>query len=137
MSSLTSFHLDCHKLFDGVKLFPIEVDLARTALQYQQEVPPYQVLQETFFNVWFWVDIFDFISQELVDTLSDAEEAKPIDEENILKLDNNDTNSDLLKCDSNVESSNLMAILDTGDLIGNHTNDISNQNNQDDNLLQF
>ena len=137
MSSLTSFHLDCHKLFDGVKLFPIEVDLARTALQYQQEVPPYQVLQETFFNVWIWVDIFDFISQELVDTLSDAEEAKPIDEENILKLDNNDTNSDLLKCDSNVESSNLMAILDTGDLIGNHTNDISNQNNQDDNLLQF
>ena len=36
MSSLTTFHLDCHKLFDGVKLFPIEVDLARTALQYPQ-----------------------------------------------------------------------------------------------------
>merc|ERR1719495_272825 len=38
MSSLTSFHVDCHKLFDGVKLFPIEVDLARTALQYGQEL---------------------------------------------------------------------------------------------------
>ena len=36
MSSLTTFHIDCHKLFDGVKLFPIEVDLARTALQYSQ-----------------------------------------------------------------------------------------------------
>ena len=37
MSSLTNFHLDCHKLFDGVKLFPIEVDLARTAFQYSQD----------------------------------------------------------------------------------------------------
>ena len=33
MSSLTNFHRDCHKLFDGVKLFPIEVELARTAFQ--------------------------------------------------------------------------------------------------------
>ena len=37
MSSLTAFHLDCHKLFDGVKLFPIEVELARTAFQYPQD----------------------------------------------------------------------------------------------------
>eukprot|EP00092_Neocalanus_flemingeri_P010172 GFUD01010962.1.p1 GENE.GFUD01010962.1~~GFUD01010962.1.p1 ORF type:complete len:453 (+),score=147.71 GFUD01010962.1:164-1360(+) len=39
MSSLTAFHIDCHKLFDGVKLFPIEVELARTltAFQYQQD----------------------------------------------------------------------------------------------------
>ena len=48
MSSLTSFHLDCHKLFDGVKLFPIEVDLARTALQYGQEVAGEQVGSVTF-----------------------------------------------------------------------------------------
>ena len=33
MANLTQFHLDCHKLFDGVKLFPIEMDLARSAFQ--------------------------------------------------------------------------------------------------------
>ena len=36
MSNLTEFHLDCHKLFDGVKLFPIEMDLARSAFQTQE-----------------------------------------------------------------------------------------------------
>ena len=30
----TVFGSDCHKMFDGVKLFPIEVDLARTAFMY-------------------------------------------------------------------------------------------------------
>jgi hypothetical protein len=25
---------DCHKLFEGVKLFPIEVELEKTAFQY-------------------------------------------------------------------------------------------------------
>jgi len=34
MQSLTDFHIDCHKMFDGVKLFPIEMDLARTAFMY-------------------------------------------------------------------------------------------------------
>merc|ERR1739838_806054 len=38
MSSLTTFHTDCHKLFDGVKLFPIEVELARSAFQCPQEI---------------------------------------------------------------------------------------------------
>ena len=33
MGNLTQFHLDCHKLFDGVKLFPIEMDLAKSAFQ--------------------------------------------------------------------------------------------------------
>ena len=33
MANLTQFHLDCHKLFDGVKLFPIEMDLAKSAFQ--------------------------------------------------------------------------------------------------------
>jgi hypothetical protein len=39
MSNLTDFHNDCHKLFHGVKLFPIEVDLSRTAFQYESTEP--------------------------------------------------------------------------------------------------
>merc|ERR1712130_465164 len=39
MSNLTEFHTDCHKLFHGVKLFPIDLDLARTAFQYQSTNP--------------------------------------------------------------------------------------------------
>jgi len=39
MSNLTDFHTDCHKLFHGVKLFPIDLDLARTAFQYQSTNP--------------------------------------------------------------------------------------------------
>ena len=30
MSSLTAFHLNCHTLLNGAKLFPIEVDLTKT-----------------------------------------------------------------------------------------------------------
>ena len=37
MANLTQFHIDCHKLFDGVKLFPIEMDLARSAFQTSLE----------------------------------------------------------------------------------------------------
>ena len=63
MSNLTEFHTDCHKvtttlsivgtnivqylcsfqLFHGVKLFPIDLDLARTAFQYQSTNPVNQV----------------------------------------------------------------------------------------------
>ena len=44
MANLTQFHLDCHKLFDGVKLFPIEMDLAKSAFQnpHGLSVPEYQ-----------------------------------------------------------------------------------------------
>merc|ERR1712203_1057304 len=42
MSNLTEFHTDCHKLFHGVKLFPIDLDLARTAFQYQSTNPVIQ-----------------------------------------------------------------------------------------------
>ena len=38
IQNLTQFHLDCHKLFDGVKLFPIEMDLARSAFQTQSSI---------------------------------------------------------------------------------------------------
>jgi len=124
MSSLTSFHLDCHKLFDGVKLFPIEVDLARTALQYGQEVAG---------------------EQEDTDALSDAEEAKVNDDENILNLNsdkdilNLDSNTDenilnldssVTESDNQISSSNLLDILNATD----QNNGIVNQDN---NLLQF
>ena len=33
MENLTQFHSDCHKLFHGVKLFPIELELGQSALQ--------------------------------------------------------------------------------------------------------
>ena len=74
MSNLTEFHTDCHKvgmtlirveiymianivndstslsysfqLFHGVKLFPIDLDLARTAFQYQSTNPVIQVCQK-------------------------------------------------------------------------------------------
>ena len=39
MANLTQFHLDCHKLFDGVKLFPIEMDLAKSAFQNPHDLP--------------------------------------------------------------------------------------------------
>ena len=39
MANLTQFHLDCHKLFDGVKLFPIEMDLAKSAFQNPHGLP--------------------------------------------------------------------------------------------------
>ena len=39
MANLTQFHLDCHKLFDGVKLFPIEMDLAKSAFQTSDSAP--------------------------------------------------------------------------------------------------
>ena len=74
MSNLTEFHTDCHKvmttlttvrtdiattttssvqylcsfqLFHGVKLFPIDLDLARTAFQYQSTNPVTQVVLST------------------------------------------------------------------------------------------
>eukprot|EP00090_Calanus_glacialis_P006070 TRINITY_DN14768_c0_g1_i1.p1 TRINITY_DN14768_c0_g1~~TRINITY_DN14768_c0_g1_i1.p1 ORF type:complete len:286 (-),score=99.29 TRINITY_DN14768_c0_g1_i1:61-918(-) len=109
MSSLTNFHLDCHKLFDGVKLFPIEVDLARTVFQH---------------------------SQEFIDNVSDGEEAKPNDDEIILKLDDNEAASDLLGDDTQTESTNLLAGLNTQvddpmDLLG------LQKDNKNSNLVDF
>ena len=60
MSSLTTFHLDCHKLFDGVKLFPIEVELARTTFQYPQDSPWGQV--GLLLLTYFQFSIFYFAS---------------------------------------------------------------------------
>jgi len=87
MSSLTTFHLDCHKLFDGVKLFPIEVDLARTALQYPQNSNFGQVHED----------------------VSDGEEAKAEDDENILNLDESAKHADLLNDEARNDETNLLA----------------------------
>jgi len=120
MSSLTTFHIDCHKLFDGVKLFPIEVDLARTALQYSQDSVGGQV-----------------------DEVSDGEEAKPDDDdENILTLDSNEAKSDLLGRDTETaESANLLAgpdaHVDQMNLLGQEGEGMGSNNGQNRNLLDF
>ena len=64
MANLTQFHLDCHKLFDGVKLFPIEMDLAKSAFQNPHGLagPEYQ------------------------DNLSDGEEAEETRQEDVAIL---------------------------------------------------
>ena len=51
--------------------------------------------------------------QEFIDNVSDGEEAKPNDDEIILKLDDNKAASDLLGDDTQTESTNLLAGLDT------------------------
>merc|ERR1712013_624507 len=81
MSSLTSFHLDCQKLFEGVKLFPIEVDLARTALQNSE-----------------W--------KEYVENVSDEEETSAYDDENILSIEDGN-----LECNTTSQATDLMANL--------------------------
>merc|ERR1719219_1462065 len=43
MANLTTYHNDCHKLLAGAQLFPIEVDLTRSAFQYESTS---QVMQE-------------------------------------------------------------------------------------------
>ena len=65
MANLTQFHLDCHKLFDGVKLFPIEMDLAKSAFQNPHGLSP----------------------QEYQDDLSEGEEAEETPQEDVAILD--------------------------------------------------
>ena len=116
MSSLTNFRLDSQKLVDGVMLFPIEVDRAQTAFHYSQDSPGGQVgpLQRTFLHFAFLGAFSLFILiQEFIDNVSDGEEAKPNDDEIILKLDDNKAASDLLGDDTQTESTNLLAGLDT------------------------
>ena len=65
MANLTQFHLDCHKLFDGVKLFPIEMDLAKSAFQNPHGLS----------------------GPEYCDNLSDGEEAEETPQEDVAILD--------------------------------------------------
>ena len=71
--------------------------------------------------------------------MSDGEEAKANYDENILKLDNNEAESDLLSGDTQTESTNLLAGLDTQ--VDNQMNLLSLQGegtvSQDMNLLDF
>lgn len=80
MGNLTEFHLDCHKLFDGVKLFPIEMDLARSAFQTQDHVNVYE-------------DHQDSLAREYHDEVEQAEEAtsKANDDDKMLNLDTTET----------------------------------------------
>ena len=77
--------------------------------------------------------------QEFTDNVSDGEEAKANDDENILKLDNNEAESDLVSGDTQTESTNLLAGLDTQ--VDNQMNLLSLQGegtvSQDMNLLDL
>ena len=74
MANLTQFHLDCHKLFDGVKLFPIEMDLARSAFQTS-----------------------DSATEEFHDHVSDGEEVREVEDERMVNIDPEESQGDLLK----------------------------------------
>ena len=74
--------------------------------------------------------------------MSDGEEAKPNDDENILNLDNNEAESDLLVGVTQTESTNLLAGLDTQvdnqmDLLSLQGEGKISQDNQKMNLLDF
>ena len=74
--------------------------------------------------------------------MSDGEEAKPDDDENILNLDNNEAESDLLVGVTQTESTNLLAGLDTQvdnqmDLLSLQGEGKISQDNQKMNLLDF
>ena len=80
--------------------------------------------------------------QEFTDNVSDGEEAKPNDGENILKLDNNEAESDLLVGVTQTESTNLLAGLDTQvdnqmDLLSLQGEGKISQDNQKMNLVDF
>ena len=68
--------------------------------------------------------------------MSDGEEAKPNDDEIILKLDDNKAASDLLGDDTQTESTNLLAGLDTQ--VDNQIDLLSLQKDtQNSNLVDF
>ena len=71
-------------------------------------------LQRTFLHFAFFCAFSLFILiQEFIDNVSDGEEAKPNDDEIILKLDDNKAASERLGDDTQTESTNLLAGLDT------------------------
>ena len=86
MANLTQFHLDCHKLFDGVKLFPIEMDLAKSAFQN-----PYGLNGPD--------------DQDNVSDGEDAAEAVAEDDVEILKLDQDPACSEMSLLDLSEEKS--------------------------------
>lgn len=126
MESLTTFHLDCHKMFDGVKLFPIEVDLEKTAFQYSSST--FTEADETGAEAVADEKLINMFKEDSRDLLS-------INEENNSNLAgrNNDTN---LTENQGKGSSNLLKGLDSGgfedvDLIsdlGTTENSIANLN---------
>ena len=76
--------------------------------------------------------------QDFTDNVSDGEEAKPNDDENILKLDNNEAESDLLVGVTQTESTNLLAGLDNQmDLLSLQGEGTISQDNQNMNLVDF
>ena len=102
MGNLTQFHLDCHKLFDGVKLFPIEMDLAKSAFQTSESFPQ---------------EFQDHVIQE-------GEEVQEMGDERILNLDTEESQGGLLRDASTAAaatggSENMQLLSDIGPTRGN------------------
>ena len=100
MANLTQFHLDCHKLFDGVKLFPIEMDLAKSAFQTSESSPE---------------EFHDHVTEE-------GEEVKEMEDERIVNLDTEESQGDLLRDASSGASGgseNWQLLSDIGQSRGN------------------
>ena len=98
MANLTQFHLDCHKLFDGVKLFPIEMDLAKSAFQN-----PYGLNGP----------------DDNVSDGEDAAEAVAEDDVEILKLDQDPACSEMSLLDLSEEKSTAGERLNDNSVSGN------------------
>lgn len=107
MSSLTDFHTDCHKLFHGVKLFPIEVDLTKTAFQYEST------------NQYF------------------QEEENNGVEESAEAVERNDNDQKLLDLDGTDEHSKDDNLLSDLQGMNINSNDAKHEAEEDTNLLQF
>ena len=100
MGNLTQFHLDCHKLFNGVKLFPIEMDLAKSAFQTCESSPE---------------EFHDHIIEE-------GEEVQEMGDERILSLDTEESQGGLLPDASSAAtggSENMQLLSDLGHTRGN------------------
>jgi len=109
MSNLTEFHTDCHKLFHGVKLFPIEVDLANNAFQYQSTNP---------------------VTQEEEEEVEQGLEAGKEDVPNLLSLEAEQQDALLLGQDEDSQSQLLGGLVDLGDLsLAGPTNSMGGQTN--------
>ena len=99
MANLTQFHLDCHKLFDGVKLFPIEMDLAKSAFQNPYGLTDTEIQDQ--------------------DHVSDGEEAGPDDDVDILNLDQAQVSSEMSLLDLNVDNGTNSSSSDNQNSCGN------------------
>ena len=99
MANLTQFHLDCHKLFDGVKLFPIEMDLAKSAFQNPYGLTDTEIQEQ--------------------EHVSEGEEAGPDEDVDILNLEQGQVSSEMSLLDLKVDSEATSSSSDNQNSCGN------------------